>query len=307
MEHGFKIVGKNMSEEKREDFGKRYQEIEKRSVLPLKAEMEKNEKAEEIIRAINSWLRKEFEQMGLEYKDIPQEKIHIFFEDDYKKEFPEEKESVIGFASSVKREACIKAVEDKARVFKCILHEMIHLASHNVYYGNIAEDVMTNYRSGYANINWNNKEDVKQHFKGLNEGVVDMLASEIVQDNLDEVFRLTATRKEDWKNVEWYGEEGDIVNAILDKIAVHKNEKRENVYARFKKGLFSGEMMHLRDIEKAFGKDSLRILAYWDPTADVSGVSEKDIYEKIYEFFTTADEKKRNEIREVLISSIGEK
>jgi hypothetical protein len=53
----------------------------------------------------------------------------------------------------------------------------------------------------------------------------------------------------------------EIVEIIIQKVAEKKGEDRELVWQRFKRGLFSGEMMHLRDIEETFGKGSLRILA----------------------------------------------
>jgi len=51
----------------------------------------------------------------------------------------------------------------------------------------------------------------------------------------------------------------EILEIVLEKIAKNNKEKPEQVWQRFKKGFFTGEMMHLRDVEKTFGKGALRV------------------------------------------------
>jgi hypothetical protein len=60
-------------------------------------------------------------------------------------------------------------------------------------------------------------------------------------------------------------------------------------------------MMHLRDIEKSFGKDFLKILSYWEPLSDDEDGGKKDIYNKIYAFFKTDNEKERERLKKELL------
>ena len=306
MNHEFKIVGKNLSPEKKEDFSKKREEIEKESLTSFQNELEKTEQAKQIIQFVNSWLEEELGKLGLKYNQIPYEKVHMFSEEGFKKTFPKEDETVKGFNSSVGREAYIKISDDadRSQIFKTVVHEMIHLASHNVYYGNAKEDKLKNYRTGYANTNYT-EGNVHQHFRGFNEGVIDLMVSEMMTKKFEDISRLTGLPKEEWKDVDWYWDESEIVNSITEKISEVKGEKEEDVYTRFKKGLFTGEMMHLRDVEKAFGKGSLRIIACWDSVKDNDDFSKKEVYKKIYTYFTTKDETERDNLRKELLVIVG--
>lgn len=68
-----------------------------------------------------------------------------------------------------------------------------------------------------------------------------------------------------------------------------------------KKGLFTGEMMHLRDIERTFGENSLRILGSWVPTDDDDNPDKVAGYKKIYKFFATDDAAEREKLRQELL------
>ena len=65
MNHEFKIVGKNLSPEKKEDFSKKREEIEKESLTSFQNELEKTEQAKQIIQFVNSWLEEELGKLGL--------------------------------------------------------------------------------------------------------------------------------------------------------------------------------------------------------------------------------------------------
>lgn len=263
MENGFKIMGKNLSPERKEIFTKKYEKIEKEAMTPYTNELEKNEKAKEIIGFINACLKKEFEEMHLEYTEIPVQKIHIFSKESFEKTFYDKKGSLGAFSSAILKEANIKACDGEiARAFKAITHEMIHIASYNVYYADPEnEELKENYRSGYFN-NQHQGDNYHNHFIGLNEGIIDLVVSEIVQENLDTILKMLAIEKEDWKDVVWYHDESNLINRIAEKIATKNGEDFDIVYKRFKRGLFSGEMMHLRDVERVYGEDALRILSY---------------------------------------------
>jgi len=303
MENGFNIVGKNISTERKEIFAKKYEDIEKEAMTPYTNELKKSEKATEIIGFVNACLKKEFEKMNLQYKEIPIQKIHVFSKEGFEKTFYDKKEAPNGFYSATFKEANIKASDDVAiaGVLKSIIHEMVHLASHNAYFANPDnEELKENYRTGYFN-NQYQSENYHFHFMGLNEGIIDLVVSEIVQDNLDTILKMLAIEKEDWKDVNWYYDESGLINRIAEKIAQQKDESFDDVYMKFKRGLFSGEMMYLRDVERVYGKDSLRILSYLNSSVEKD--DSKGIYfkEKIYEFFETDNEERRKELHDEIM------
>jgi hypothetical protein len=49
-----------------------------------------------------------------------------------------------------------------------------------------------------------------------------------------------------------------------------RNESRADTWARIKHGYFTGDMMHLRDIEKVLGKGGLRKYAEGDSSTNVT-------------------------------------
>lgn len=70
MENGFKIVGKNITPEKREDFASQQKKIEKESREPFAREIEKNERGRKILQFINNCIAEKFKELGLEKCDI---------------------------------------------------------------------------------------------------------------------------------------------------------------------------------------------------------------------------------------------
>jgi len=291
-------MGKNLSEERKLAFIKKKEQMEEESILPFKGELEKTEKTEEIINFINNCLKKEFDEMGLKYENIPSEKVHLFLDDIFRKMHPESTAS--GIYSSILHEAHIRVgCSERANIFTTILHEMIHIASYNVYYANTNnEDLSDNYRTGYANAQ-HQGQNFHEHFRGLNEGIIDLIASEILNKNLETISEMLDLEEEDYKSINWYYDEGELINAIIEKVAKQKNEDEDDVYMRFKKGLFSGEMMHLRDVEKVFGKDALRIFSYVDPKA--KSKKEIEIQGKVYEFFLTDNQERKNQLHAEII------
>jgi hypothetical protein len=72
-----------------------------------------------------------------------------------------------------------------------------------------------------------------------------------------------------------------------------KGETKEDVWKRFKRGEFTGEMMHLRDVETAFGAHSLEILAMMES---------RKFNKRILKYFSTKDLIERERIGKKIIS-----
>lgn len=184
--------------------------------------------------------------------------------------------------------------------YSTILHESIHGKSFHKYELNIDESnpekISENiYRTGYL-LTKNGQED---YFRGLNEGIVDKTTMDIlIKEYKNEPDIINKIRKILYYIESKYFIEMLTIDAIVNKIAQNKNEEKENVWASFKKGQFTGEMMHLRDIEKVYGSGSLRVLATMNPRVNM--VNTKNFL--YYTYFSTKSDLIRKIIENKLFS-----
>ena len=145
--------------------------------------------------------------------------------------------------------------------FLVLLHEVIHAAgfSEKNTRGQIS-------RVGYSPWNWSMPLQGHEHMRGFNEGVVQSLAVLWANKHAEKISVFFKVQDiEDVKMVisSWgiYETECQILDVITDRIARVNAEEKQKVFDRIASGYFTGHMMHLRDIDLAFGKGSLRHLA----------------------------------------------
>lgn len=164
-----------------------------------------------------------------------------------------------------------------------LTHEFIHDKSIHKYRISNEKDgspKVSNYRLGY-NILSDKPED--EWFAGFNEAVTEKTAMDIINKNRKQEER-------ELKSKSLYNFNVDLVDKIAEKVAKDKGETKEDVWKRFKAGQFTGNMMHLRDIENTFGKDSLRVLA------SMIAVVRKEWKGSYYTYFTTDNKSKREKL-----------
>ncbi len=199
-----------------------------------------------------------------------------------------------------------KNLENKERLIHELVHETLHFLSANKInfekyteeFNDIEYNVMSakvGYNSTYnlVNKNGNTSEYTKNLFIAFNEGITESLTSWIIKDN--------NKRKRKYG----YKEEVEMVEKIKDNI--YENE--DNKFPReFLQEYFDGGMMHLRKIEKFYGKGSLGLLAELNTEIKIKNIkngqvlAEKlELRRKILEFFTSDDLNKREELRNILI------
>ena len=86
----------------------------------------------------------------------------------------------------------------------------------------------------------------------------------------------------------------------MEKIAEKNSESKEAVWMRFKKGEFTGEMMHLREVERTFGKGALRVLAALG--SGTRNMKRSKLIEQTESYFKTDDVAAQEKIaKEILI------
>ncbi len=215
-------------------------------------ELEKNTKTIKFIDSLNNFIKKEFEELKIEQepKEIKSEQIHLVPEKIYKTEFPNESRAVyLPSKESIFMNA--KAFDSIPEFYASIVHEFLHFES-------FFEDKNTAVRSGYRSLKKENNK-VQTRFRGLNEMIIDKFAQEILEKNKKDLKKININLETKKLSPEKYSPL--ILNKIIEKIAQKKDQEQEKVWEKFKKSLFTGKMMHLRDVERTFGKDSLRLLS----------------------------------------------
>lgn len=183
-----------------------------------------------------------------------------------------------------------------------ILHEMTHSLSHRKYELSEKEanftgikpfkyvNVNHTYRVGYHMESSKRKNHETVMFEGFNEAVVQ-------KTTLDILDKLNTKEIEKQKNATspYYQDEIQVLNKIIEKISEYKKLSKEEVWRKIKKEQFTGHMMHLRDVEKAFGEGSLYLLATMHHTMPKE---KKNLY---LAYFSTEDPELRSEIGKELL------
>ena len=264
------------------------------------------------IKKANQWLSEEMVTLGIDLgkiESIDPRQIHYLQGDTFAAYFPRS-EFLRGFARVDTGEIFIdKSKLDRLNVFTVTLHEMVHLKS---YYGikyHARKDIEFGVRgrSGYStsyNIykgrEFNEKEEY-EYFRGLNEAVTDRVMLDILIRNKEAFLRdFKVTQEERNKGIVYYRFFADILDTIIKRVSQMKNENEKETAIRFKKCLFTGEIMHLRDVERAYEKGALRIFASMGSIEPLENFNE-DMAKKYKAYFSTEKKEERERIAQEIL------
>lgn len=256
--------------------------------------LEKTPEDTYVIGEFNKYLAEEAKILGLEFDPIAIENIIILDPDEYDK--------IIGSDSRGSFKPNHKLIFLKRTKgvgqYHALLHEMIHHQSSQVFvtYPESAPNVE---RLGYHIYERNEREE---KLMGFNDGVTELLTAEILNRHKNEILSNLAYFKDQssYAKMEiddfFKGNRGDgaFVEMLIIKVAQKTKQSEEEIWKTFKTGMLTGNMMHLKIIEKVFGKGSLKVLAKHgsrnaDNTRLTSGL--------VYDYFFEDDTKRRNGIK----------
>ena len=290
----YNFVGKNLTPEIKEGFSEKLdQKRQKGLETSFENEVTKTPEDLEIIKKVEISLNEELKELNLPADVVLDPKEVHFLKEGFlvnKGHYDPKDQQIKFYAEENSVRIIIKKIIRKSTSlrdysFSIILHETIHKHSpqkHEIINRDTPE--IRTLGTGYGSYSKKRKENI---FKGFNEAVVQRIVVDITQkinnNNLDEVYKTFRT----------YERQINVVDLIAEKIAKMKKETKEEVWKRFKRGEFTGEMMHLRDVEEAFGPHSLEILA-------VMGGGE--ISKSFLEYFITEDLSQREKIGKKIIS-----
>jgi len=287
----YNIIGKNLTPERKTEVVSYLEGRKDRSAEAIEGECIKTKEQLRFINYVGKCLKGEFKELGIDKKpDILPEQIHLLPRDIYRRETG--RDSRPAFFFSLNQGVCINRDHYPTRIklYKAIIHEMIHSNSFLRFQERKEELQPFRSKVGYSSA-FGEKGERYEQFDGLNEMVADKFAFEVYSKHKEEFTeKFKFTDSEQNEGVSFYPT--NILDTITKKIAVKNKENTKDVWERFKRGLFIGEVMHLRDVERTFGKDSLHLLSVFNFEDEAM---EKN-YGEILECFETDDDKKREEI-----------
>ncbi len=252
LKSSFDITGNADAEEVRQEIIK-----ERRNGLtPVPGEIPKTTEQLEVLEMVNARIDKECEALGVVSGDrlLPQQ-VHILPQRMYAAKFGSAP------AVSVIEEHAVYVREgpySREQFAHLMMHEALHPRGFQRYYGNAATDTWLNSRTGSAIITPRQKAvnnfrtEPLRYFGSLNESVVEALALELLQQEGHAAA------------VDNYGEDRKLLQDILRIIARKNGVEIMDVWRTFKRSNFTGELMHLRELERALEPGALRLYAHVD-------------------------------------------
>jgi rubrerythrin len=257
MEKKFNIIGK-ISPEERQQVSELLNK--ERKWQPMEGEHEKSTEEQKIIDAGRDFLKSLSQKLGIEIPILPHQAIHVLSREKFQELFPEAEAPA--FYDPMDQAIYLDRdfeKENKPHALSHLIHEMIHASSFHKYYADAEHKIVTEYRIGYW-IKIPSKEN-QEYFYDLNEAITADLTFEFynwLTKNRPDLQKELSLEKESHA---FFSDKIAELDDIIKMIAKNNNEPQENIRRRFIKGLFTGEMTHLRDIERIFGKGSLRRIA----------------------------------------------
>lgn len=299
------LSGRDLTEDIRAEGEVFLDRMRKQGRRRVEGEMQKTAKDKRYVVLANSFLEETFIDLGLENPPhiIPSQ-VHILNEDDFYSEYSSDKYASYQPQRHAIYIASLPTQTDIQR-FTTVLHEAFELASFQSFYAEVKQMLIANYRVGYAITHPLERDH--EHFHGFKEAVIDKMILELLHTHRENIKTHLKIPEEEIDSLDYRkdfrGNFIDIVDTVIEGVAKHKGEGEEQTWRRVKRGLFSGDMMHLRDIERSFGKGSLRVLAALGSAT--KNYADEEITSNIHRYFTTDDAKEKQVIIMILFSTLS--
>lgn len=255
-------------------------------------EREKTPEEKRCIEVAIKWLEEECLEMGLSIDHISLDQIHFLSEEEWLLKHGSFRDHGITnnntFNIDIQQEVFDSA--NLPRKILLIVHEMTHATGHHKYFpkNTFQSDEVLPYRIGYRTVQKDrmNARDFENvgRLSGFNEAMVDLFSWSVIdrhRTELSEMLGEEVSVDTTWDAIT-YWDYVSVVNQIISGITETRNKELADVYQTMFKGLFTGEMMHLREVNRVWGENGLKILAIMGEAAE-----KKVGIEKIHQFFST--------------------
>lgn len=305
--------GGKLSDEERSGVIQYLTNVRERGMEQISGEFGKSPEGLEMIEQANSMIGEEMKRLGAEQEEVVgPDKIHLLRHEDFRKLDPAT--AAKAYSNPYSNHVYMDVEEGFAytrspriAILGTFTHELIHSYSHKKYHVDRTKQRLGNYRTGYVARNF--AKDENPEFFFFNEAVTEAMTRELLlknKDRLDETFGFSDEEWNAWSSP--FETERQILDRIVEGVASHKGEEPSVAWNRMKRGAFTGNMMHLRDVERAFGKGTLRVVAFMGGGIKTGGLREtlqqRDYNLKVLDYLNAKDEEEREKLSEELSSYI---
>jgi hypothetical protein len=296
-EYNFIIHGDATPEEK-EDHEEWAQGWLKESMRPIEGELEKTPQELKLLNLINDDVESNFATLGLENPPaILPEQIHFLNDKGFTAVLGQRGEhDNPGEPPAFQKRGAVyvnrERYESKVQLVDDVAHECFHLASVHKFIANGKK--LAEYRLGYNLISSRAKSF--EPFRGLNEAVTEQSVMEFMhkyKSSLVQEFGIDAADLSAYRGYA-YKVSRAILTRLISGIAAYRGEEPFAVWHRIERGMYSGDMMHLRDIAKAFDARTFQLVSMAGNR--LGQLSFKDVNEKVAEFLYSTDPKIKDQI-----------
>jgi len=265
MKEKFEFIGRKYSNKEKQSLHQQLQTWSREALVPVEGELEKTQEEIKIIEVINSLLADELKYLGIkQYKPILPAQVHILPGNIFDERFPEIKGNK-GFFLSNDDVIYINKdkVDTKVRMLSILLHEVIHRTSRKKFYADQEqESSIYSARTGYRLRSPWKKQEREKRLRGFNEIVTDYTVWKIFSKNSARLESELGIAKEDLQGpIYTYMKDMPILETIIMKIAADKNISPSEVSDNFERGQFQPNLLVLKDVDRSFGRGTLKLLS----------------------------------------------
>lgn len=297
MEREFEIFGKNLEEDDVKKATTDIVDYREKFLQKMDGELEKTPEELKFIKFADKSLREEYKELDIEEKNprFKPEQFHIYPEKQYINRFSNfSNRGVDAFYDPDTDGVIFKKSNDRISLYYNILHEGIHVDSFHKYLINKDTGKTSTYRTGYLITDERKSDQENKYFERLrliNEAIVEKTTRDVFRKNINKFINDFAITEEEIKKSRHYTLYDcilDVMENIVAEVAKKKGENQNTIWRRLKRGLFTGEMMHLRDFEKYADKGLLNKLANIKSIAD----AERELPKRLTESEISIGDKK---------------
>ncbi len=279
------------------DYAEALRRWSEEAMKPLEGELEKTPEEVKMINLANFLIDAELKSLEIEgYKPASPEKVHFLSRDIFIKNFPTLEHK--GFFRSTEGAVYINkdSTNTKARLFSCLLHELIHRASEIKFYVD-NEGGVYDARAGYRVFSAWKKPERQNRLSGFNELMTDHTVYKILFKNQQFLETEIGITKEDIQGpIYTYMHYGPILISIMDKVSKDKGIPLSVLFNDFERGQFEPNILILKNVERSFGKGALGVLSLLGTLED-RGNNDK-LEEMVKNFFAEKDKSRRQVLGE---------
>jgi hypothetical protein len=287
--------GKNL---KIEDIAREQADLEAQRNIQferLKAkEVRRTEWQEEMIRLSDRMIRQECDELGIAEATGLSPERHVFLSPNDFAEATKHQPAVGAMHSSLFRFAIFNSETPRNRLFTEQLHEAIHGYSFDDTLVISDHDAVATRRSGIEIF----YPAQSVAFRGANEATTERLRWRLCGIHREEIRSSLGFSEEEMRDITHryeYPEFIECLDQVNEHVALARSVSSDRIWDLWTAAMLTGEMMELRQVERAWGEGALRILSMLG--------YDKQLDARVFTFFGTMSYGAAEKIRKELLNA----